>query len=311
VKVEKFIPLNEDFGERLDVYLAKKLNFSRSYVKRLIKSGEIMVNGGLVKPHYKVRNGDLVEVCLRDLKEETPKKGGRKLNILYEDEEIIVVNKPAGLVVHPATGKEEETVVGVLLSHTQLSTLGAPNRPGVVHRLDKETSGILVVTKTDSAYWNLRRQFESKKIKKKYLTIVHGLVKHSSGKIEAPISRGKGKMEVKIGKSAVTRFRVLRRFKIGKEAYSLLELIPETGRTHQLRVHLRYIGHPILGDKKYGRKDKLMGRQALHATFLGFYHPRSGEYLQFETHPPEDFTTCLKHLESLCSLTPHHQPKSR
>jgi 23S rRNA pseudouridine1911/1915/1917 synthase len=247
--------------------------------------------GKPLKPSFILEGGLKIEVEMEILDLDlTPKPQPIPLDIIYEDDCLIVVNKPSGLVVHPAPGHPSETLVNGLLNHCPLSG-GAPTRPGIVHRLDKETSGVLVVAKSDRAYGNLVEQFKRGEVAKEYLALVHGLIEEDEGLIDAPIGRdpkNRKRMRVGEGKEAVTEFRVLERFK----DKTLLLVVPKTGRTHQIRVHLRYIGHPILGDQTYGlRKDrnKKRGRFMLHAYKISLWHPRTGKRITFKAPIPKGF----------------------
>ena len=260
------------------------------YVKFLMDSGLVLVNEKDVKPHYTAREGD--EVFLRMIpqeRESTLTAEDIPLNILYEDEWIIIVNKPAGMVVHPGSGNRKGTLANALLHHCgKLADLGDELRPGIVHRLDKDTSGVIVVAKNDRALRSLAKQFQKRVVKKRYVALVKGRVELDNGVVEAPVARhavNRQKMDVEYvkGKSARTTYHVIRRFK----GFTLLELELETGRTHQIRVHMKHIGHPVLGDRTYGRTDGIE-RQALHAEMLGFTHPDTGKYVEFHAPVPKD-----------------------
>ncbi len=289
-------------NERLDAYLTKhaERDISRSQIKRMIDLGRVTVNGRQVSAHYAVKWGDAIEVQWEEVCKEGYPPEDIPLEILFEDEDLIFLNKPAGMVVHPAQGNRRHTLVNALLYHSrQLSEMGGSERPGIVHRLDKETSGVMVVAKNNSAHRNLARQFKEHSIERVYLTVVHGIVPHDEGLCEEPVGRAflnKKKIMVRPtgGKDAATAFRVLKRF---KEA-TLLEIHPRTGRTHQIRVHMQHIGHPVMGDSFYGRISPLIERQALHAARLAVSHPKSGERLTYSSLLPKDMRLLIEKLES-------------
>ncbi|MBI4389889.1 MAG: RluA family pseudouridine synthase [Nitrospinae bacterium] len=298
--------------KRLDVFLTEvQSEISRSYVQKLIESGQVTVNGVLARSSYKLKVGDRVEMAIPEPSplEVTPED--IPLNIVYEDSSILIVDKPAGMVVHPAPGHSGGTLVNALLYHYSklpraLSGTGpgaavicGVERPGIVHRLDKDTSGLIAVAKTDAAQQSLSRQFKDRDIKKIYLALALGAVKNSSGTIDAPIARHKVQRKKMAtaregGRSAETRYEVVRRF----EWFSYLRLRPKTGRTHQIRVHLASIGHPILGDALYGGnagpKRPRMPRQALHAHKLELIHPQTGEWMSFESPLPADMAEFME-----------------
>ncbi len=287
-------------GKRLDAYLtAVYPQFTRSYLQNLIKNGKILVNGKLVKTGYSLIPGDIVTMEIAEAVAMHADPEDIALNIVYEDNDIIVVNKPQGMVVHPAAGHSEGTLVNGLLHHCgDLSGINGVIRPGIVHRIDKDTSGILVAAKNDAAHLGLTAQWAGHHITRVYHALVHGVVAEDQGTIDAPIGRhprDRKKMSVdpQKGKSAVTHYRVLDRFAVANVSY--LELRLETGRTHQIRVHMAYLGHPVLGDPVYGRKKEpyALAGQALHAKILGFKHPISGEYLEFDSQLPQYFTDLL------------------
>jgi 23S rRNA pseudouridine1911/1915/1917 synthase len=277
-------------GRRLDQYLASRLpGLSRARIQALVKSGHATVNGRPPKSSAKVRVGDVIQlaeppsVAAEVIAREIP------LSILYEDDDLIVIDKPAGLVVHPAVGHRDDTLVNALLHHcTNLSGVGGVERPGIVHRLDKETSGCLVAAKNDVAHRSLVRQFAGREVTKVYLAMAAGKFRKLSGEVDEPIGRHslhRQKMAVnERGRPARTGWRVLREYPWG----SLVECTLHTGRTHQIRVHLKHLGHPVLGDAVYGKRGQFH-RQMLHAWKLGFSHPRSGERVTFESPIPADF----------------------
>jgi 23S rRNA pseudouridine1911/1915/1917 synthase len=295
-----FTVLPEDSGLRIDVALsnfskARRLGLSRTFIKEAILGGEVSI-GALVitKPHHKVKAADQIRLSFKEKKSGLPAPEEIKLNIVYEDDDVAVIDKPSGLVVHPAPGNPEHTLVNALRhAFGKLSDIN-PGRPGIVHRLDKETSGLLVIAKNNASHLELARQFAEHSVKKEYLAIVKGRVEFDENVIEAPIARHLFKrknMAVSFtdkAKEAKTHYRTLKR---GKE-FSLLELKPYTGRTHQLRVHLAFIGHPILGDDKYGKQNKFV-RLALHARRLGFTHPKTGKFMEFSSPVPGEFSDFL------------------
>jgi len=291
--------IGDDFaGQRLDTFLAaSNPELSRSQVQKMIESNAIKVNGKAVKKNYKLRPGDTVKLNLPEPEELAVEPENIPLDILYEDSDIVVINKPRGMVVHPAPGNPRGTLVNALLHHCKdLSGINGKLRPGIVHRLDKDTSGVLIAAKNDTAHRALAKQIKDHDFKRVYVALVYGLVKQDRGLIDAPIGRDpndRKRMAVvfKNSKRAVTRFKVLERF----EKYTLVELELETGRTHQIRVHMSYIKHPVVGDTKYGRSKNNLGfqGQALHAKVLGIKHPRTGEYMEFSAELPEYFKEVL------------------
>ena len=287
-------------GLRLDKALADLSNLSRSQANQAIKDGSVLVNGRPKKAKYSVKGGDVIsfeepeEEVLDYQAENLP------LKIVYEDQDLAVVNKPQGMVVHPSVGHSSGTLVNALLYHIKdLSTINGVVRPGIVHRIDKDTSGLLMVAKNDQAHQALADELKAKKSLRKYLAIVHGNLPNDRGKIEAPIGRSekdrKKQAVTAKGRPAVTHFHVLERF----GNYSLLELRLETGRTHQIRVHMACIGHPLAGDPLYGPRKTLKGHgQFLHAQTLGFTHPRTGQVLEFSVQPPAIFQETLEKLRA-------------
>lgn len=301
--------------ERLDIYLLKSLpDLTRSRIKRLIEEGGVLVNHSPTKAGHKVKAGDIIEVVLPEPQVLEARPEAIPLDILYEDESIIVIDKPPGLVVHPGAGRPGGTLVNALLYHCKdLAGIGGSLRPGIVHRLDKDTSGVLVVAKTDNAHQGLARQFKRHRVTRRYLALVWGMVKQDKGIIDIPIGRHpvqRKRMYVAPGRGrrAVTNYRVLERF----GPITLLEIAPETGRTHQIRVHLSSIHYPVVGDPVYGKKtipsglsqrlrDSLKGlkRQALHAFSLGIIHPVKGETMEFTSNPPEDIRVVIEALRQI------------
>jgi 23S rRNA pseudouridine1911/1915/1917 synthase len=294
---------------RLDHFLAdqEEVKLTRSQIQRLIDNGNIMVNKKVSKPAYKLRAGDRIMVIIPPPIPLETRSENIPLDIIYEDSDIIVVNKPRGMVVHPAVGNYSGTLVNALLNHCKdLSGIGGVQRPGIVHRLDKDTSGLLVVAKNDLAHQSLAKQFKDKTVFKQYLALVHGHMKEDSGTISDPIGRHpvkRKKMAVigtrdeergKKGREAITHFKIKERFK----HYTLLEIILETGRTHQIRVHLTSIGYPLVGDPIYGSKKNEFGikSQMLHSAKLAFLHPRTGERLEFSAPLPADMAKIVEKL---------------
>lgn len=271
---------------------------TRSQLKNLINDGHVTVNGQLVKPKYKVQFGDKISLVKPEPQslELTPEN--IPLDIVYEDDDVIVVNKPQGMVVHPAPGHPDHTLVNALLYHSPLSTINGTFRPGIVHRIDKDTSGLLMVAKNDLAHQSLAEQLRNKTNQREYLALVYGQIKEDEGTIDAPLGRNpqdrKKQAVVKGGRHAVTHFKVMKRY----DNFTLIKCILETGRTHQIRVHMKYIGHPLVGDPLYGPR-KVIGKngQFLHAALLGFKHPRTGEEMVFEAPLPENFQKMLDKLD--------------
>lgn len=271
---------------------------TRSQLKNLINDGHVTVNGQPVKPKYKVQSGDKISLVKPEPQslELTPEN--IPLDIVYEDDDVIVVNKPQGMVVHPAPGHPDHTLVNALLYHSPLSTINGTFRPGIVHRIDKDTSGLLMVAKNDLAHQSLAEQLRNKTNKREYLALVYGQIKEDEGTIDAPLGRNpqdrKKQAVVKGGRHAVTHFKVIKRY----DNFTLVKCILETGRTHQIRVHMKYIGHPLVGDPLYGPR-KVVGKngQFLHAALLGFKHPRTGKEMVFEAPLPENFQKMLDKLD--------------
>jgi len=285
---------------RIDAWISEKLDkYSRNYVQKLIDEGHVTVNGKTVKSNHKIKPGDRVVVNIPPPKKTDVAAENIELDILYEDEDIIVVNKPKGMVVHPAAGNYSGTLVNALLGYCKdsLSDINGVIRPGIVHRIDKDTTGILVVAKNNMSHEYLSDKLKEHDIKRVYVAIVEGIIREDRGRINAPIGRhpsNRKKMAVntKNGRYAVTHFKVLERLNNA----TCVELRLETGRTHQIRVHMSYIGHPLVGDEVYGSRRQIhdINGQALHAKVLGFKHPRSGEYMEFETDVPEYFKKLLE-----------------
>ncbi|MHA8138610.1 RluA family pseudouridine synthase [Lactobacillaceae bacterium Scapto_B20] len=272
-------------------------SISRSRAKELIQNESILVNHQPVKPKYEVKSGDTISIHIPKPKQLDLTPENIPLDIVYEDDDVLVVNKPQGMVVHPAPGHPDHTLVNALLYHTPLSKINGTLRPGIVHRIDKDTSGLLMVAKNDLAHESLSKQLKDKTNLRKYVALVHGVIKNDQGTIDAPIGRDKKNRKkqaiVSDGRHAITHYRVLERF----ANYTLVECQLETGRTHQIRVHMKSIGHPLVGDPLYGPRKTIKGHgQFLHAQVLGFKHPRTGEQLVFESPIPDIFTQTLKSL---------------
>lgn len=288
----------KESGIRLDKALADLTELSRSQANEAIKNGNILVNGKAVKAKYSVKEGDLVTYDLPKPEVLEYEAEDIPLDIVYEDDDVAVVNKPQGMVVHPSVGHTSGTLVNALMYHIHdLSSINGVVRPGIVHRIDKDTSGLLMIAKNDRAHQALAEELKDKKSLRKYLAIVHGNISNDRGVIEAPIGRSekdrKKQAVTAKGKPAVTHFKVLERF----GNYTLVELTLETGRTHQIRVHMAYIGHPVAGDPLYGPRKTLKGNgQFLHAQTLGFTHPTTGESLRFSVEPPAIFQETLENL---------------
>nr|WP_192930198.1 RluA family pseudouridine synthase [Alkaliphilus pronyensis] len=296
--MERISVLEEDEGTRLDILLSDEIpDLSRSYIQRLIKDQMVTVNGSLEKSKYPVKTGDLIELKIPEPKTLSVEPQNIPLEIVFEDEDLLVVNKPQDMVVHPAPGNYQNTLVNALLYHCKgrLSSINGIIRPGIVHRIDKDTSGLLVVAKNDFVHRSLAQQLKEHTITRKYHAITLGNIKENKATIEAPIGRNPNdrlKMAVvNGGKEAITHVKVLERFK----DFTYIEAQLQTGRTHQIRVHLSFIKHPLLGDDTYGGKTKkfnLKG-QVLHAKVLGFNHPTSGEYMEFQSSLPIYFDKLL------------------
>ena len=287
-------------GWRLDRYLAAVLpELSRSRLQALIRAGEVQLEGKTVRAREVVHRGDVVRLTIPQPAEIATEAEDIPLDLLFEDDDLLVINKPAGLVVHPGAGNQAHTLVNALLHHCpKLSGIGGKRRPGIVHRLDKETSGCLVVAKNDAAHLELARQFAGREVTKIYLALVSGTPKRPRGVIEAaigrhPVHRKKMQVDPRRGRPAKTEYRVLQ--SLGK--ISLVECILHSGRTHQIRVHLHHLGHPVIGDAVYGRKGTAP-RQMLHAWKLGFTHPRSKDAMFFEAPVPDDFGAQIDALET-------------
>ena len=300
---QELFPEIADSGLRIDKYLSSvNEQLSRSYIQKLLKSGLVLVDGKPVKASYQVDEGDVISLDIPEAVEPEIEPENMDLDILYEDQDVILVNKPKGMVVHPAAGHYSHTLVNGLMYHCkdQLSGINGVMRPGIVHRIDMDTTGVIIACKNDMAHNSIAAQLKKHSITRRYQAIVHGVLKDDAGTIEGPIGRhptDRKKMSINYnnGKSAVTHYKVLKRFR----QYTHVECRLETGRTHQIRVHMASIGHPLLGDLVYGPgKCPIPGLQGqtLHAGVLGFIHPRTGEYMEFTAPLPEYFAKLLNTL---------------
>lgn len=298
---EQYKVTENDRSKRIDKVLTDVISeASRSQIQGWLKNNVVLVDGKPVKSNYKVQEGDSITWSIPEPEPMDILPENIDIDIVYEDEDVIVVNKPSGMVIHPSAGHYSGTLVNALLHHVKdLSGINGVERPGIVHRIDKDTSGLLMVAKNDLAHKSLADQLSKKTVERKYQAIVHGEIPHEYGTVDAPIGRDpKDRQRMAVvndGREAVTHFRVLRQF----TDFTLVECTLETGRTHQIRVHMRYISHPLAGDPKYGpRKTLDLNGQALHAKSLGFEHPRTGEWRFFEVEPPKDFMDTLHYLEA-------------
>lgn len=305
IKNTKTIEVKSEKAERLDYFVALNCKeLSRSYAKKLIKDGFVLVNGKIVKSSYKVQKGDSIKLEIPEPKKIEAVAEDLPIDIVYEDDDLVIVNKPQDMVVHPAFGNLSGTLVNSLLFNiSNLSSINGVVRPGIVHRLDKDTSGLIMVAKNDISHRKLSDSLKNREVKRVYRALVHGIVKSDTGTIDAPIGRhpvNRKKMAVtdKNSKAARTHYTVIARYK----DYTLLELRLESGRTHQIRVHMSYIHHPVVGDPVYSKfKNKFgLDRQMLHAYKIGLNHPKSEEYLEFVEEVPEYFKEVLIKLENQC-----------
>lgn len=300
---QELFPEIADSGLRIDKYLSTvNEQLSRSYIQKLLKSGLVLVDGKPVKASYQVEEGEVISLDIPEAVEPEIEPEDMDLDILYEDKDVILINKPKGMVVHPAVGHYSHTLVNGLMYHCkdQLSGINGVMRPGIVHRIDMDTTGVIIACKNDMAHNSIAAQLKEHSITRRYQAIVHGVLKDDTGTIDAPIGRhptDRKKMSINYnhGKNAVTHYKVLKRFR----QYTHVECRLETGRTHQIRVHMASIGHPLLGDVVYGPgKCPITGLegQTLHAGILGFIHPRTGEYMEFTAPLPEYFEKLLNTL---------------
>lgn len=293
--------VDEEENERLDSYLSSQLDeVSRTYIQKIIKDNCVSVNDRAKKASYLVKEGDVIKVNLPEPKKLDLIAEDIPLDIIYEDEDVVIINKEQNLVVHPAPGNYTGTLVNALLFHIDsLSTINGIIRPGIVHRLDKDTSGLLIVAKNDFSHRQLSNQLKDRKIHREYIALVNGIIKEDHGTINLPIGRDpKNRKKMTVintnSKEAITNYLVLERF----QKYTLVQLRLETGRTHQIRVHLSHLKHPIVGDPVYssGKNEFKIDKQLLHARKLGFIHPRSNEYMEFESDVPDIFKNILNNL---------------
>lgn len=292
----KYTITEADRSKRLDKFLVENLpkNLSRTFIQKLITDRDVTINGEGAKRHHSLAAGEVIDVKIPELKPSAIAAEDIPLNIVYEDKDLLVVNKPVNMVVHPAPGNYENTLVNALLAHCKdLSGIGGVLKPGIVHRLDKDTSGLLVVAKTDEAHNALAKQFKDRTTKRIYIALVRGFVQLDNGVVDLPIGRShrdrkKMAIDFESTRNAITRYKVVKRFK----DFTQLEVTLGTGRTHQIRVHMSYIGHPILGDAKYGSRGKLK-RPALHAMMLGFTHPTTGKCMEFTSPLPDDMKALI------------------
>ncbi|MDR0434724.1 MAG: RluA family pseudouridine synthase [Gracilibacteraceae bacterium] len=312
---ESWREVSLEAGERLDAALAERTGLSRAFVQKMIQADRVRVNGRERKANYRLRPGDQASMCPPPPPVSVLTPENIPLDVIYEDGDLLVVNKPRGMVVHPAPGAWTGTLVHALLYRgRELSALNGPVRPGIVHRIDKDTSGLLVVAKNDAAHHGLASQIQAHSMRRLYRAVVWGLAPGPAGTIDAPISRSlhdRKKMSVQPGRgrAAITHYRVLRYFPRRSEqkpACAEISARLETGRTHQIRVHMDYIGHPVLGDPLYGGRRHFMAErgQMLHAETLGFRHPRTGAELEFHAPPPPDFAALLDFFSVKTSIAP-------
>lgn len=293
----------EASGQRLDQLLADRLEYSRSHLQNWIKKGLVRLNGAATKPSARLKAGQTIFIEIPPLEPAEPKPDPSiNLNVIYEDPHLLVIDKKRGLVVHPAAGNPDGTLVNALLAHCeQWSGIGGVSRPGIVHRLDKDTSGLMVVAKSDRAHLGLQQQFSDRLVTKIYKALVWGIPHPLEGRINQPLARDpKDRLRMAVvagGKEAITDYMVIEQY---RQTFSLVEIRLHTGRTHQIRVHLAWLGFPILGDRVYGRPGQSYGLvgQALHCCHLGFKHPLSGDRLEFNSAPPQDFMLAKASLSS-------------
>lgn len=299
VKRLKRIIVDENDNIRLDSYISKKdTELSRGAIQRLLEEGNIRVNDVEKKNSYKVKSGDIIQINIPEVKDTKIEAQDIPIDIVYEDTDIIVVNKPKGLVVHPANGNPDGTLVNAIMNicKDSLSGIGGEKRPGIVHRLDKDTSGLLIIAKNDKAHISMSEQIKNREVNKRYIALVRGIIQENEATINMPIARSKKdrkKMAVdKDGREAITHFKVLKRY----DKYTLVELKIDTGRTHQIRVHMAEIGHPVVGDEVYsnGKNEFNIKGQMLHAKSLDFKHPITEKKMHLEAEIPQYFTDVIK-----------------
>ena len=304
--IKEIIVEQSEENNRLDSYIASKdLELSRSMIKKLLEDGKITVNGEITKASYKVQLNDKIEIDIEKPKEVKLEAQEIPLDVIYEDNDILVVNKQKGLVVHPGNGNLDGTLANAVMAHCKdsLSGIGGELRPGIVHRLDKDTSGLLIIAKNDKAHIKMSEQIKDRKVKKTYIALVRGIISENEATINMPIGRStkdRKKMAVtKNGKEAITHFKVLNRFTTNKASYTLLEVKIDTGRTHQIRVHMAEIGHPVIGDTVYsnGKNEFGVVGQCLHAKKLEFTHPITEKEMNLEAPLPEYFEKIIEELE--------------
>jgi 23S rRNA pseudouridine1911/1915/1917 synthase len=298
----KLTPSAEDLGVRIDKYVSDNIALTRSAVQGLISRGAVTADGKAVSKNYKLRGGEMITVEIPEPEPMDAVPENIPLNIVYEDDDLLVVNKPKGMVVHPAHGNYTGTLVNALLYHCggSLSGINGVIRPGIVHRIDKNTSGLLIVAKNDASHLKLAEQIKAHSFTREYEAVVTGALKNTSGTVDAPIGRHKTdrkKMCVtpENSRNAITHYEVLKQY----GGYAHVRLRLETGRTHQIRVHMAYIGHPVLGDDVYGKPYKGLEGQCLHARKIGFIHPSTDEYMEFSSELPEYFQSVLRKLEKM------------
>ena len=297
--MDKLILEADESGKRLDAYLAENTELTRTRIQQLIKEENIKVNDKKTKSSYKIETGDTIEVFIPEKKEIDLVPQNISINILYEDNDIAVINKKAGLVIHPSHGHESGTLVNAIMFHIKdLSGINGEIRPGIVHRLDKDTSGLVIIAKNDKAHNRLSEMFKNKEINKTYLAIVKGSLGRDKGSLETQMGRDpKDRKKMSVlktgGKTAITNYEVLDK----NDKFSLVRVNIETGRTHQIRVHMKYLGYPILGDSVYGKESKSVKRQMLHAYKLEFLHPVTGKEMIIKSEIPKDFSEVLEKIK--------------
>ncbi len=291
---------NEDQGTRLDKYVADNIDhLSRSKVLKLIHNSSVLIDDKKVNPSYKVNTGEVVEINIPDQASANLTPWQLELDIVFEDESILIINKPAGIAIHPAPGHRDKTIANALINHDPgISKVGLNSRPGIIHRLDMETSGLLVTAKTEIAHRKISQQFAERLVKKVYFALVKGIPQNPQAIIDAPIGRSpfnRQQMDiVSTGKTALTQYELVETY----TSHSLLKVLPQTGRTHQIRVHLKSIGHSVVGDKIYGQPEPTLNRQFLHASSLIFTHPDSGKLVNFDSDLPVQLSQHINRLKS-------------